>query len=95
MLSAADFHLHSRSSARLAEWVLRRLDHSDSTSALLALYRRLRRAGMQFVTLTDHKSIEGCLSIAGEPGVSCSEQVSSQFPKDRAWVEILAWGIEG
>ncbi|MEI8233830.1 MAG: glycosyltransferase [Verrucomicrobiota bacterium] len=93
MLSSADLHLHSRSSARSAEWVLRRLDFPDSTSDPLTLYRRLRRAGMQFVTLTDHNSIEGCLAIAGQPGVFLSEQISSLFPEDRARVELLAWGI--
>jgi len=93
MLSSADLHLHSRSSTRSAEWVLRRLDFPDSTSDPVTLYRRLRKAGMQFVTLTDHNSIEGCLSIAHEPGVFLSEQVSSLFPEDRARVEILAWGI--
>lgn len=93
MLSSADLHLHSRSSARSAEWVLRRLDFPDSTSDPAALYRRLCKAGRQFFTLTDHNSIEGCLAVAQEPGVFLSEQISSAFPEDRARVDVLAWGI--
>ena len=93
MSSKADLHLHSRYSARSAEWVFRRLDFPDSYSDPLALYRRLRKEGMQFVTLTDHNSIDGCLSIANQPGVFLSEQISTQFPEDRARVELLAWGI--
>ena len=93
MPSKADLHLHSRHSARSAEWVFRRIDFPDSTSDPLALYHRLRGAGMQFVTFTDHNSIDGCLAIADQPGVFLSEQISTQFPEDRARVELLAWGI--
>ena len=93
MPSQADLHLHSRHSARSAEWVLRRLDFPDSYSDPLALYKRLRGEGMSFMTLTDHNDIEGCLSIADQPGVFISEQISTLFPEDRSRVELLAWGI--
>ena len=93
MPAKADLHLHSRYSARSAEWVFRRIDFPDSTSDPLDLYRRLRSAGMTFVTLTDHNRIDGALAIADQPGVFLSEQISTQFPEDRARVELLAWGI--
>lgn len=94
MPSKADLHLHSRHSARSAEWVLRRLDFPDSYSDPAALYRKLtEEKGMSFVTLTDHNDISGCLAIAGRPGVFLSEQISTLFPEDRARVELLAWGI--
>ena len=48
---------------------------------------------MTFFTLTDHNRIDGCLAVAEEPGVFLSEQISTQFPEDRARVELLAWGI--
>ncbi len=93
MSATADLHLHSRYSARSAEWVFRRMAFPDSTSEPRLLYRKLRQAGRTFVTLTDHNCIDGALSIAGEPGVFLSEQISTQFPEDRARVELLAWGI--
>ncbi len=93
MLSKADLHLHSRYSDRSAEWLFRRLNFPDSYSDPLALYTRLRAAGMQFVTFTDHNRIEGCLAIAEQPGVILSEQISTYFPEDHSRVEILAWGI--
>ncbi|XHR28606.1 MAG: glycosyltransferase [Chthoniobacteraceae bacterium] len=93
MAATADLHLHSRYSARSAEWVFRRIDFPDSTSDPLELYRRLREAGRTFVTLTDHNRIDGVLTIADQPGVFISEQITTQFPEDRARVELLAWGI--
>ncbi len=93
MFSKADLHLHSRYSDRSAEWVMRRLDFPDSASEPDALYERLREAGMDFVTLTDHDRIDGCLEIAGRPGVFLSEQISAYFPEDRCRVDLLAWNI--
>ena len=93
MPSKADLHLHSRHSDRSAEWLFRRLNFPDSYSDPLALCQRLRAAGMQFVTFTDHNTIDGCLAIADQPGAFLSEQISTHFPEDRSRVEILAWGI--
>ncbi len=89
----ADLHLHSRHSRRSAEWLLRRFDFPDSVSDPKALYRKLRDAGMSFVTFTDHNEIGGCLEIAGEPGVFLSEEVTAHFPGDRREVHILVWDI--
>ena len=60
----ADLHLHSRHSARAPEWLFRRVGLPDSYSEPHALYDTLRARGMDFVTLTDHNRIEGCLEIA-------------------------------
>ncbi len=93
MPSKADLHLHSRYSDRSADWLMRRFDFPDSYSDPAALYSTLRKAGMQFVTLTDHDRIDGCLEIADQPGVFLSEQISAQFPEDRCRVDLLAWNI--
>jgi glycosyltransferase involved in cell wall biosynthesis len=92
-ISRADLHIHSRHSDRAADWVLRRLDFPASYSDPLATYRRLREAGMDFVTLTDHNTIGGCLEIAHLPGVIVGEEVTVYFPDDECKVHILVWGI--
>jgi len=91
--SRADLHIHSRHSDRAADWVLRRLDFPASYSDPLATYQRLREAGMDFVTLTDHNTIGGCLEIAHLPGVIVGEEVTVYFPDDECKVHILVWGI--
>ena len=89
----ADLHLHSRHSERAPEWLFRRVGLPDSYSEPHTLYERLRARGMDLVTITDHNRIDGCLEIAGQPGVFFSEQVSTRFPDDRCEVQVLVWGI--
>jgi len=91
--SRADLHIHSRHSDRAADWVLRRLDFPASYSDPLQTYNRLRSEGMDFVTLTDHDTIGGCLEIAHLPGVIVGEEVTAYFPEDECRVHILVWGI--
>ncbi len=89
----ADLHIHSKYSARAPEWFFRKIGLADSYSEPRALYDRLRVAGMDCVTFTDHNRIEGCLEIAGMPGAFTSVQVSTRFPEDRAKIHLLVWGI--
>lgn len=44
-------------------------------------------------TLTDYQSIDGCLEVAGRPGVFLSEQLTASFPEDRCHVSMLVWGV--
>ncbi|MDX2081341.1 MAG: glycosyltransferase [Terrimicrobiaceae bacterium] len=92
-LSRADLHVHSRFSDRAADWVLRRLDFPASYSEPAAVYDGVRAAGMDFVTITDHNTIEGALRIAGRPGVIIGEEVTAYFPEDECKVHLLVWGL--
>jgi glycosyltransferase involved in cell wall biosynthesis len=90
----ADLHVHSRHSARAADWLLRKLEFPASMSDPLAAYNALRAAGMDFVTLTDHDTIDGCLEIAHLPGAFIGEEVTAVFPEDECKVHILVWGLD-
>jgi glycosyltransferase involved in cell wall biosynthesis len=92
-MSKCDLHIHSRFSARSEEWLFRRFDFPDSYSDPRELYRQLRERGMDFVTITDHDTIEGCLTIADQPSTFISEQITAFFPGDPCKIDILAWGI--
>jgi glycosyltransferase involved in cell wall biosynthesis len=92
-VARVDLHIHSRFSDRPPEWLLRRLRIPDAWPEPLALYEALRGAGMDYVTITDHNRIEGCLSIADRPGVIIGEQVTARFPEDRVEVGVLVWGL--
>ncbi|MDB6155341.1 MAG: rfaG [Chthoniobacteraceae bacterium] len=89
----SDLHLHSRHSVRAPEWFFRRAGLQDSYSEPRALYEQLKVRGMNFFTLTDHNSIQGCLEIADRPGVFISEQITASFPEDRTAAHLLVWGI--
>ena len=92
-MSKCDLHIHSRYSTRSEEWLFRRLDFPDSYSDPRDLYEQLRERGMDYVTLTDHDTIEGCLQIRDLPGTFLSEQVTTSFPQDPCKIHILVWGI--
>ncbi|MBA3831019.1 MAG: glycosyltransferase [Chthoniobacterales bacterium] len=92
-MSRCDLHLHSKHSDRSEDWLFRRLDFPDSYSDPNELYLRAKGAGMDFVTITDHDTIDGCLTIAGRPGAFVSEQVTTYFPQDPCKIHLLVWGI--
>ena len=92
-MSKCDLHIHSRHSARSEEWLFRRFDFPDSYSDPKQLYEQLRKRGMDYVTITDHDSIDGCLEIAHLPRTFISEQVTTYFPHDACKLHILVWGI--
>jgi glycosyltransferase involved in cell wall biosynthesis len=92
-MSRCDLHIHSRHSARSEEWLFRRFDFPDSYSDPKQLYEQLRKRRMDYVTITDHDSIDGCLEIAHLPRTFISEQVTTYFPHDACKLHILVWGI--
>jgi len=48
---------------------------------------------MDYVTITDHDAIDGCLEIAHLPRTFISEQVTTYFPQDGCKLHILVWGV--
>jgi len=92
-MAKVDLHIHSKYSDRSAEWVARRLGFPDSFSQPQEIYTRLKERGMDFVTITDHNRIDGCLEIADRAGTFISEQVTAYFPVTRCRVHLLVWGI--
>src|SRR5688500_20113052 len=92
-MSRCDLHIHSRFSARSEEWLFRRFDFPDSYTDPHDLYRLLRERGMDFVTITDHDTIDGNLELAALPDTVISEDVTTSFPQDPRKTHPLAWGI--
>jgi glycosyltransferase involved in cell wall biosynthesis len=92
-MSRCDLHIHSRCSARSEEWLFRRFDFPDSYSDPQGLYRDLKTRGMDFVTITDHDTIDGCLQISEHHDVFISEQITTYFPQDVCKINLLAWGL--
>lgn len=93
MTCKVDLHVHSKHSNDPSEWYLRRLGAPESYTEPLAIYRSARARGMDFVTISDHDSIEGALEIAHLPGVFLSNEVTASFPEDGCEIHCLVFGL--
>src|SRR5881296_2589435 len=92
-MSKCDLHIHSRFSARSEEWLFRRFNFPDSYSDPRELHRQLLEREMDFVTIADHDTVDGCLEIRDLPNTFVSEQVTTYFPQDPCKLHVLVWGI--
>jgi predicted metal-dependent phosphoesterase TrpH len=70
-----DLHVHSWYSGRAEVPVLEHVGR-ECYSHPLDVHEGARRRGMDLVTLTDHDTIEGALSLAHLPGTFVSEEVT-------------------
>lgn len=91
-MAKCDLQVHSRFSDRPPEWILRRLGMPESYTLPTTIYQKAKAAGMDFVTITDHDTLQGGLEIADRPDVFLSEEVTTYFP-DEVKVHVLVWGL--
>ena len=57
------------------------------------VYELAKRRGMDFVTITDHDTIDGVLEIADRPDVFISEELTAHFRGEPQAVHVLCFGI--
>jgi hypothetical protein len=90
-----DLHLHSRASGTATNvWVQGIGDGvRESYTPPEEAYRMAKRAGMDFVTLTDHETIEGALSLAHHEDFFVGEEVSARVPEEGTCVDVLVYGL--
>lgn len=91
--SRADLHVHSLHSERPSFWVLQKLGAPESYTDPQEVYRICRSRGMDFVTITDHNRIEGCLEIAHLPGTFTGVETTTYFPENGCKIHCLAYGF--
>lgn len=92
-VSRVDLHIHSKYSNRPSEWFLRKIGAPESFVEPLALYENCKRHGMDFVTISDHNTIDGALEIAHLPNTFISCEVTTYFPEDGCKIHFLVIGI--
>jgi len=88
-----DLHCHSNASGETTDRLRNAINCPESYSEPYEVYQQARRRGMDFVTITDHDSLEGVMRIIHEPEVFIGEELSCYFPEDRCKIHLLLWGI--
>ncbi len=96
MLRRVDLHVHTR----FSEWKhLRIIKPRDSYNDPLQVYARCRAAGMDFMAITDHDTIDGAVDLLSrrpdlEPQVIIGEEVETVFPDTGQWIHVNVFGID-
>ena len=95
MFRKTDLHLHSKYSEHPSEWFLQRLGAAESYTEPEYIYNTLKARGMDFVTITDHNSIEGSLILTENhpDDTFTGVEATSYFPEDRCKIHILIYGL--
>ncbi|MCX6372711.1 MAG: glycosyltransferase [Actinobacteria bacterium] len=90
----ADLHVHSRCSDNPTHAGIRAMRGRESYAEPLEVYAAARSRGMDFVTISDHNTLNGSLAIAHLPGTFLSTEFDTWFPEDGTRVHVVALGID-
>ena len=95
----ADLHCHSVASTEADEAVLLAIGCPECFSEPTEVYAQAKRRGMDFITITDHDSIDGVGQLTGSDGslpadILVGEELTCYFPEDRCKMHVLVWGID-
>ena len=86
-------HCHSTASQHSRLGVQRALGLPECATPPEEVYELAKRRGMDFVTITDHDTIDGVLEIADRPDVFVSEELTAHFRGEPQAVHVLCYGI--
>ena len=89
----ADLHVHSSYSNKPTYWAMRKFNCPESYTSPRQLYQTALARGMDYVTITDHNSINGALEIAHLPNTFISSEITSHFPENGCKVHIVVLNI--
>ncbi len=93
MTSRVDMHCHSTASQLSRLGVQRSLGLPECATPPEEVYELARRRGMDFVTITDHDTIAGCLELENRPDCFVSEELTARFAGEPQAVHVLCYGI--
>ncbi len=93
LMSRSDLHCHSTASEISKLGIQRSLGLPECATPPEEVYELAKRRGMDFVTITDHDTIDGCLEIADRPDVFVSEEATLWFKGEPQAVHVLCLGI--
>jgi len=86
-------HCHSTASQLSKLGVQRSLGLPECATPPQEVYELAKRRGMDFVTITDHDTIDGCLELADRPDCFISEELTARFAGEPQAVHVLTYGI--
>jgi predicted metal-dependent phosphoesterase TrpH len=92
MTARADLHCHS-SASQVSKLGSSAPCLPECATPPESVYDLAKRRGMDFVTITDHDTLDGVLQIADRPDVFVSEELTAHFRGEPQAVHVLCLGI--
>ena len=92
-MTRVDLHCHSSASSVPGLRVQGALGLPECATPPEEVHALAKRRGMDFVTITDHDTIDGVLAIADRPDVFVSEELTAGFRGEPQRVHVLCLGI--
>jgi glycosyltransferase involved in cell wall biosynthesis len=88
-----DLHVHSVYSTDSGNYALRRARLGESYTDPERVYRVCKTRGMDFVTISDHNTVEGALRIAHHADAFVSVEVTTHVPGEDIPLHVLVWNL--
>jgi glycosyltransferase involved in cell wall biosynthesis/predicted metal-dependent phosphoesterase TrpH len=88
-----DMHCHSTASELAKLGIQRSVGLPECATPPDEVYELAKSRGMDFVTITDHDTIAGCLELADRPDAFISEELTTWFADEPQAVHVLCYGI--
>lgn len=91
----SDLHVHTQESKRPSEWFLKKVGARESYTDVHTLYREAKKQGMDFVTVTDHNTIDGALELVDHypDDTFISVEVTTYFPENNCKIHVLVYDL--
>ncbi len=89
----ADLHLHSKASNKTPLYALRKINCPESFTTPQCIYETAKKRGMDYVTLTDHNTINGALEIAHHADVFIGCEFTAKFPEVDTKIHVVALNL--
>jgi len=94
-MSLADLHVHSKYSGYPSDMLLKATGARESYTEVDFIYRSAKSRGMDFVTITDHNSLDGSLDLVRRypQETFTGVELTVRFPEDGCCVHILCFDV--
>ncbi len=92
-MKKADLHVHSKYSGNSSMFFLQKHQIQESYTEPEYIYQTAKKMGMDFVTITDHDSIEGVKKIIQKhpSDTFMGVELTAYFPEDQTQVHVLVY----
>lgn len=87
-------HCHSVASRLTKPEVRKALFLGECATEPEAIYELAKRRGMDFVTITDHDTIDGAMRVADRPDFFISVELTARFAREPHEAHVLCFGID-